>query len=82
MRSIGNSIWCADADPGDTVKTNIPATATCLVSAEDYHVYWQGGTAPELKPIVQYEGPERRQNQHDRRWLATSGGRRRFDRKS
>lgn len=65
------------------MKTNTQAAAQCIVNAEDYRVYWDGELpAPEHQQTPAYGGPDRRQIAHDRRWLATSGGRRRFDRKS
>lgn len=55
----------------------------CLVSREDYDVYWRGVTRRAKDYLTpRYDGPERRKNIHDRRWLNGVGGRRRFDRKT
>ena len=63
----------------------------CVVSAVDYSTHWRqidamlAEIAMPLMPLLpkpRYAGPERRQNQHDRRFYAGQGGRRIFDRKS
>lgn len=54
----------------------------CLVSAEDYAIYWDGATVIEADPIWNGEDrrsgkKDRRATAHERRW-ESQRGRRRF----